>query len=243
LRWSAIVLVVGLLGLGACGGRSSSTSTGTSPASAERTHLESRLRASLEAPTSELASARGLDDCVVQQTRGLPLASLRKLVTAQSDRPVTNPLLARCVEQGKGLSWIRGAIADSVAGNLSPSTPPKLSHCVIVGVDQLTPEELAAALRKGANGDRSYSIQLGRRIALECIQKPGLFDAYRQLLVSGIRGSLQRRHLPPAFTQCVANKASHMSPAQLATLIQGGPAVENAYGRRLGRECRVGPSA
>jgi hypothetical protein len=47
--------------------------------------------------------------------------------------------------------------------------------------------------------------------------------------VSGIRGSLQRRHLPPAFTQCVANKASHMSPAQLATLIQGGSAVENAY--------------
>jgi hypothetical protein len=62
-------------------------------------------------------------------------------------------------------------------------------------------------------------------------------------LVGGIRSTLQRRHLPPAFTQCVLNKASHMTPAQLATLIQGGPAVENAYGQKLGRECRVGPSA
>ncbi len=34
-----------------------------------------------------------------------------------------------------------------------------------------------------------------------------------------------------------------MSPARLATLVQGGSAVENAYGEKLGRECRAALSA
>jgi hypothetical protein len=254
VRHFGVLIVLGLLGLGACGGGGGSTTgsnaagsktspTRTTAASPERTRLESALRASLEAPGSQLAGARDLDECVVQQSSALPLTSLRKLVTAQSDRPVADPLLARCVAQGKGVSWIRGAIAASVAGNLPPSTPPRFSHCMIAGVDRLTPAQLAAALQKGANGDESYSVRLGRRIALGCVQAPGVFDEYRKLFLSGIRATLERRHLPPAFVQCVLNKAGAMSPKTLATLIQGGSAVENAYGQKLGRECRVAPSA
>jgi hypothetical protein len=237
--------MLGLLALGgACGGSSGSSSTSTHPsaASAERARLESRLRSSLEAPTSELASARDLDSCVLEQAHGLPLPTLRLLATSDQVS-VADPLLARCVAQGKGLSWIRGAIAASVAGNLPSSTPPKFTHCMIAGVDGLTPADLAAALRKGATGDRSYSVRLGRRIALECVQKPDVFAAYLPLFLTGIRASLERRHLPRAFVQCVVDKAGKMSPQTLTTLIQGGSAVENAYGQKLGRECHAAPSA
>ena len=250
MRQFGVVIALGLLGLGACGGgtgsnpaRETSSTTRTSAASPERTRLESALRSSLEAPGSQLAGARDLDECVVQQASTLPLASLRKLVTAQTDRPVADPLLARCVEQGEGVSWMRGAIAASVGGNLPSSTPPKFTHCMIAGVDRLTPAHLAAALRKGATGDESYSVRLGRQIALECLQKPSVFDAYRKLFLTGIRASLEGRHLPPAFVQCVLDKAGKMSPQTLTMLIQGGSAVENAFGQKLGRECRVAPSA
>jgi hypothetical protein len=243
VRPVGIVIVLGLLGLGSCGGSTSSTTTSTSPSSAERTRLESELRSSLEAPTSELASARDLDDCVVQQASRLPLASLRKLVTAETDRPVADPLLARCVAQGKGLTWIRGTIATEAAGKLPPSTPPAFTRCMIAGVDALTPAKLAAALQNGASGDQTYSVRLGQRIALQCIQQPGLFEQYRKVLVSGIRQTLQGRHLPTAFVQCVLNKANRISPAQLTTLVQGGPGVQNAYGEKLGRACRAAPSA
>jgi hypothetical protein len=247
----AIVLgLLGLLGLGACGGGAGSSTAGsktsttrTAAASPERARLESALRASLEAPSSQLAGARDLDECVVQQASALPLASLRKLATAQTDRLVADPLLARCVARGKGVSWIRGAIAASVAGNLPSSTPPRFSHCMIAGVDQLTPAQLAAALQEGANGDESYSVRLGRRIALGCLGQPGVFGEYRKLFLSGIRATLERRHLPPAFVQCVLNKAGKMSPQTLTKLIEGGSAVENTYGQKLGRECRAGPSA
>jgi hypothetical protein len=245
VRHFGVVIVLGLLGLGACGGGagSTTTTTRTSAASPERTHLESELRSSLEAPSSPLAGARDLDECVVQQASTLPLTSLRRLVTAQTDRPVADPLLARCVEQGKGVSWMRGAIAASVAGNLPSSTPPKFTHCMIAGVDGLTPAQLAAALRKGATGDESYAVRLGRGIALGCVQQPGVFEEYRKMFLSGIRATLQRRHVPPAFVQCVLDKAGRMSPQTLAMLIQGGSTVENAFGQKLGRECRVAPSA
>jgi hypothetical protein len=203
----------------------------------------SELRTSVEAPTSELASAHDLDECVVQQASGLPLAKLRKLVSANTDRPDADPLLARCVAQGKGLSWIRGAIATSVTGQLPASTPPAFIHCALAGVDQLTPAQLAAALQKGATGDQAYSVRLGERIALVCIQKPGIFEQYRKQVVIGIRETLARRHLPAPFVQCVLEQANHISPSELATLVQGGPGVENAFGQKLGRACRGGPSA
>jgi hypothetical protein len=237
------VIVLGLVGLGACGGGAGSTSTRTSTTSAERTRLLSQLRSSVEAPSSELASAHDLDECVVQEAGGLPLARLRKLVTANTDRPDADPLLARCVEQGKGLSWIRGAIATSVTGQLPASTPPAFIRCALAGVDRLTPAQLAAALEQGASGNQAYSVRLGERIALVCIQKPGIFEEYRKQVVIGIRQTLARRHLPAPFVQCVLNRANHMSPADLAGLVQGGPGVENAFGQKLGRECRAAPSA
>jgi hypothetical protein len=243
VRHFGIVFVVGLLGLGACGGGGkSSTQTTTSAASAERTRLESQLRSSLEAPTSELASARDLDSCVLDEAREMPLPTLRRL--AASDQvAVADPLLARCVAQGKGLSWIRGAVATTVTGQLPASTPPAFIHCALAGVDRLTSAQLATALQRGASGNQAYSVRLGQRIALLCIQKPGIFEQYRRQLVIGIRESLAGRHLPAPFVQCVLNRANHISPVQLATLVQGGPGVENAFGQKLGRECRGVPSA
>ena len=233
------MIAAALLGLTACGGSGSSSSTRTSAASAERTRLETQLRSSLEAPGSELAGARDLDECVVQQANGLPLASLRTLVTAPTDRPVADPLLARCVAQGKGLSWIRGAIAGAAAGALSPSTPPSFTHCMVAGVDQLTAAQLSAALQSAATGDQSASLRLGQGVALACVQKPGIFEIYRGFVVSGIRNSLQRRHLPPAYERCLLKKAGETSPRQLATIIEGSPGVSKAFGEKLAQGCRA----
>ena len=70
-----------------------------------------------------------------------------------------------------------------------------------------------------------------------------MFEEYRELFPSGIRATLQRRHVPPAFAQCVLDKAGRMSPQTLAMLIQGGSAVENAFGQKLGRSSLEAPSA
>ena len=54
---------------------------------------------------------------------------------------------------------------------------------------------------------------------------------------------MRRRHVPPAFVRCVLDRAGRMSPQTLAMLIQGGSAIENTFGQKLGRECRAAPSA
>jgi hypothetical protein len=201
--------------------------------------LEAELRSSLEAPTSPLSRARELDECVVQQAGGLPLASLRNLATSNPGVSEVDPLLARCVALGKGLSWVRGVIADVVAGKLPPPIPVDFTRCVVAGVDTLSPAQLAAALNQGATGNQSSSRRLGQGIALACVEKPAIFAHWRGLWVSGIQHSLQGHHLPAKFVQCVLGKAGQIDAAQLTTLVQAGSAAENAYGQRLGRACRA----
>jgi hypothetical protein len=237
------LILVGLLSLSACGGAShSSSTTRTSAASAEQTRLLSELRAGLEDPTSPVANVRDLDECIVQQAKRLPLASLRKLASANAGTADTNPLVARCVAQGKGLSWVRGVIANVVGGKLPPPIPANFSTCVVAGVNQLTPAQLAAALNKGATGDQSYSRKLGQRIALDCIQKPAVFAQWRKLWVAEIRRSLQGHHLPAPFVQCVLGKAGQIGAKPLVKLVQSGTGAETAYGEKLGRECRASVS-
>ncbi len=234
--------VAGVVGLTACGGgagHSGSTTTRTSATSAEQTRLLSQLRAGLAAPTSPLAGVTDLDDCIVEQARGLPLSSLRKLAAANVSTAVTDPLLARCVAQGKGLPFVRGVIADVVAGKLPPPIPASFSRCVVASVDTLTPAQLATALNQGSTGDQAYSRALGRRLALACVQKPAVFAQWRRLWVEGIRRSLQGHHLPAAYLQCVLGKAGQIGSAELVKLVQSGSAAETAYGRQLGRECRA----
>jgi hypothetical protein len=238
-----IALLVGLLLATACGGgtshpQHSTTKTQTSAASTERTRLLSELRSGLEAPASPVANVSDLDDCIVQQASGLPLATVRKLATANPDASITDPLLARCVAQGKGLSFVRGVIADVVAGKLPPPIPAAFSRCVVAGVDTLTPAQLAAALNQGATGNQSYSRRLGQRLALACVEKPSVFAQWRKLWVAGIRRSLNGQHLPAAFEQCVLAKADRIGGADLVKLVQEGSAAETAYGQKLGRECR-----
>lgn len=236
----AALLLIALIGLGGCGGgSSSSTTTRASAANPERTRLLSDLRASLEAPTSPVAQESDLDDCIVQQARGLPLARLRTLAAANVSTSVTDPLVARCVAQGKGLSFVRGVIADVVAGKLPPPIPASFSNCVVAGVDTLTPAQLAAALNKGATGNQSYSRALGQRLALACVQKPGVFEQWRKLWVEGIGKTLQGHQLPAAFVHCVLGKAGQIGPSELVKLVQSGTAAETAYGRQIGRECRA----
>ncbi len=236
----AIVILVGLLSVSACGGAShSSSTTRTSAASAERTRLVSELQAGLEAPESPVANVRDLDACIVGEARALPLATLRKLATsANVSTSDTNPLVARCVAQGKGLTWVRGVIAGVVSGKLPAPIPTEFRRCVVAGVGKLTPAQLAAALNKGANGNQDYSRRLGRRIALDCLGKPHVFAQWRKLWLDGIRRSLAGRHLPAAFTQCVLDKAGQIGAAELVKLVQSGSAAETAYGEKLGRECR-----
>ena len=244
----AIVIVIGLLSVSACGGASHSSSTThtsaasathTSAGSAERTRLVSELQSSLEAPESPVANVRDLDECIVAEARAMPLPTLRKLATSDNvSTSDTNPLVARCVAQGNGLAWVRGVIAGVVSGKLPAPIPTEFRKCVVAGVGQLTPAQLAAALNKGANGNQDYSRRLGQRIALDCLKKPHVFAQWRKLWLDGIRRSLSGRHLPAAFTQCVLGKAGKIGPAALIKLVQSGSAAETAYGEKLGRECR-----
>jgi hypothetical protein len=237
----ALAVVIGLVGLSACGGGSSksSSATHTSTASAERTRLESQLRSTLESPTSPVAAARDLDECLVGQAGSLPLATLHEL--ASSDANVGRqaaPLVAHCMSQGKGVTWFRGVIAGSVAGRLAPPIPAAYNKCVVTGVGRLSPQQLATALSRATAGEGSYARRLGRNIGFSCVQKPAVFAQFRKLWLGGIRHSLQGHHLPAAFTQCVLTKAGQIGPTQLIKLLQAGSAAETAYGQKLGRECR-----
>jgi hypothetical protein len=236
----AALLLIAVIGLGACGGASSSSTTArTSAPSPERTRLLSQVRAGLEAPTSPVANVHDLNDCIVRQARGLPLSRLRKLAAANVSTSVTDPRLARCVAQGKGLSFMRGVIADIVVGKLPPPVPAAFDRCVVAGVDTLTPTQLATALNQGSTGDQSYSRALGKRLALACVQKPAVFAQWRSLWVAGIRRALAGHHLPAGYVKCVLGKAGRIGSAELVKLVQSGTAAETAYGRELGRECRA----
>jgi hypothetical protein len=228
-----------LLGLSACGSDShSSSTTRTSAANPEQTRLLAQLRSSLEDPSSPVANVRDLDDCIVQQAKRLPLARLRKLAAGDVGIADTNPLVAQCVAQGKGLSWVRGVIGGVVAGKLAAPVPVAFRKCLLAGVGELTPAQLAAALNKGANGNQSYSRHLGQQIALACVKKPAVFGPFRKLWVANIRRSLNGRHLPAAFVQCVLDKAGQIKASQLIKLVQSGATAETAYGEKLGRACR-----
>ena len=233
-------MVLAALAVSACGGGShGSSGTRTSAANAERTRLLSELRSSLESPTSSVANVRDLDECIVQQARTLPLAGLRKLAAANVGASVTDPLVARCVARGKGLTWVRGVIARVVAGKLSAPIPAVFRRCVVAGVGTLTPVQLARALNQGAAGNQAYSRRLGRRLAMSCLKKPAVFAQWRKLWVEEIRRSLNGRHLPAAFVRCVLGKAGQIGASELLGLVQAGSAAESAYGEKLGRECRL----
>jgi hypothetical protein len=242
MRWGGLILA-GLLSVvvSACGGdspSSSSSTTRTAAATPEQARLLSELRSGLENPTSPVAHVHDLDDCIVQQAKGLPLATLRKLGAGDVGIADTNPLVARCVAQGKGLSWVRGVIASVVSGKLPPPVPAAFSKCLLAGVNKLTPDQLATALNRGANGNQAYSRRLGRQIALACVKKPAVFGPWRKLWLAEIRRSLNGRHLPAAFVQCVLDKAAKIGATQLIELVQAGSAAETAYGEKLGRACR-----
>ncbi|HET6870016.1 MAG TPA: hypothetical protein VFH80_29145 [Solirubrobacteraceae bacterium] len=237
-----IVILVGLLSLSACGGSShsstSSSTTHTAAANPEQTRLLSELRSGLEDPSSPVANVRDLDECIVQQAKRLPLASLRKLAAGDVGTGDTDPLVARCVAQGKGLSWVRGVVAGVVAGKLTPPIPDAFRKCVVAGVGTLTPAQLSAALNQEATGNQALSQRLGRRLALTCIKKPGIYEQWRKLWVGEIRSSLNGRQLPASFVQCVLHKAGQIGATDLIKLVQAGSAAETAYGEKLGRACR-----
>jgi hypothetical protein len=235
-----ILALVALFGVSACGGASSSSSTThTAAANPEQTRLLSELRSGLEDPSSPVANVRDLDECIVQQAKRLPLASLRKLAGGDVGTGDTDPLVARCVAQGKGLGWVRGVVANVVAGKLTPPIPDAFRKCVVAGVDTLTPAQLSAALNQEATGNQALSRQLGRRLALTCIKKPAIYGQWRKLWVAEIRRSLNGRHLPAAFVQCVLHKAGQIGATDLIKLVQAGSAAETAYGEKLGRACRA----
>jgi hypothetical protein len=235
----AILILVGVLSVSGCGGASSSSSTTrAAAANPEQTRLLSELRSGLEAPSSPVATVRDLDDCIVQQAKRLPLVSLRKLAAGDVGTADTDPLVARCVAEGKGLNWVRGVVAGVVAGKLTPPIPDSFRKCVVAGVGTLTPAQLAAALNQEAAGNQALSRRLGRGLALTCIKKPAIFGQWRKLWVAEIRRSLNGRHLPAAFVQCVLGKAGKIGATELVKLVQAGPAAETAYGEKLGRACR-----
>ncbi|MBV9801698.1 MAG: hypothetical protein JO130_00845 [Solirubrobacterales bacterium] len=240
MRRRLALTFVALLGLSACGGSTQhSTTTRTTAADAERTRLLSSLRTSLDAPTSPLANVEDLDNCIVQQAKALPLASLRTLASASVNTEVTDPLLARCVEQGKGLAFVRGVMADIVSGKLPPPVPAAFTSCVVAGVDKLTSAQLALALNQSATGSQTATRQIGERISVACIEEPPVFAQWRKELIGEIRHVLNGHHLPASYVNCVLGKAGQIRPQQLVKLAQSSSAAETAYGQELSHECRA----
>lgn len=173
------------------------------------------------------------------QRRRLPLASLRTLASYSVTTAVTDPLLARCVAQGKGLGFVRGVIADVVSGRLPPPIPAAFSRCVAAGATRLTPGQLAAALDQSATGSQADSRRIGQRVASACIQKPAIYAQWRKMWVGMLRHILDGHHLRQAYVNCVLGRAGQIRPLELVKLGQSGSAAETAYGHKLGHECQA----
>ncbi len=196
----------------------------------------------MESTQSTVAGIGDLEDCIVQNAGELPLAQLRAVALPQVASSVTDPLVAHCVASGKGVSVVRQAIANVVAGKLPAPIPASFARCVVSGVHTLTAVQLARAINSSSTTDQAYARQLGQRLALACIRRPAVFAAWRRLWLVSVRNSLrQGRQLTPAFRQCVYQKASHVKPNQLIKLMQGGLTAQTGYGRHLGELCRAAP--
>ncbi len=256
-RLIVVLVTVLALGLSACGGgggtttgtgttsgAGASTGTGTttraaSASGSERSKLLAQLRANVESPGSTVSGETDLDSCIVEQAGKLPLAQLRAVASSQAGGSVTNPLVARCVALGRGLAFVRAAIADVVAGKLPAPVPANFTRCVVNGVHALSAQQLARAVNGASATDQAYARHLGEELAIDCIGQPAIFVQWRQLWLGNVRRSLQGHNLSAAFKRCALAKAARISPAELKKLVTAGSAAETAYGRRLGRECRA----
>jgi len=241
------LLVLGLaavIPLSACGGggshATSSPSTSSPAPPPERTRLLTQVRSNLQASLSMMPEVTDLEDCVVGEAGKLPLSQLRVVASPRAGSSVTDPLLAHCVALGKGLEFVRGAIADVVAGKLPAPVPASFTRCVVAGVHALSAAALARAIDSSSSTGQAYARGVGERLALGCIRRPAVFAAWRRLWIGRVRRSLQAgRRLTPAFRTCALHKASNITAAQLIKIVQGGPAAETGYGRHLGELCRT----
>jgi hypothetical protein len=184
-----VLASVAVLGLSACGGSSSHTastrtasgSTSAPGSSPGRTKLLAELRANMESTQSTVAGVSGLEDCIVQQAGKLPLSQLRAVASPQVASSVTDPLVAHCVAAGKGVSVVRHAIAEVVAGRLPAPVPANFTKCILSGVSTLSAAQLARAINSSAGADQAYARDIGERLALACIQRPAVFASWRRV--------------------------------------------------------------
>lgn len=227
-RWCVAVVLVGLLT--ACGGSSSSA--------AERTKLVNKLSSQTKALPPDLGQ------CVDQGAKALPISQLRDLANAgdnpsQSTRHTALQILTGCLSAGKGVSTFRSAIVREVSSTVPATVPASFKACLEARANTITSGQLSTVLSafvtQGAATARASGERLGRSLARQCLDQPGVLGALKTMFLSPIRQFVKTSHYSAAFRNCVLHKAERISLAQLRKFALN-PAGARAAGVAIGRD-------
>ena len=153
-------------------------------------------------------------------------------------------LVAACALAGCGgsssSSGDRSKLLSQLSSALSASgVPADLSSCVSQQAQSLpTPQLRALAESAGPASTNSppATKQLAARLTSQCVAQGKGVDVLHRAIVGSIIAQAPS-NLPPAFTNCLVQKANTLSPATLSGLIgleSQGQAVVQAQARQLG---------
>jgi hypothetical protein len=213
-----------------CGGSGSS--------GAERTRLIHRLAA--QSSSSSLPA--DLRSCILDKAGTLPLSQLHALAYAGANpapgiKSVGIQLVTSCIQEGKGLSAVRSLIAQRVAGTMSPNLPAAFRSCVARRAGSLPAAEIAQFIStyetSGASAVRAQGEQVGRGLAIQCLNEPGALASLRTLFLRPLRQLAQSSRFPKSFRECVLHKAEQISSARLKQFALH-PQTASIIGRALG---------
>lgn len=226
-----LALVVAAL-LAACGGSGAS--------SAERTRLANEVAGQL----GTARVPRDLASCITQQSRRLPLASLRKLARAGSNpspstKQLGEHLFVACIEQGKGVAAIHEQIVQSMLQSLPSTTPRAFTSCLADKANAIKPGELASLVFAASRGQSSAVQAQGRRLgfafAEQCFETPAMRPVLLGLVLAPLQRELDNGHYSAAFKTCLVGKVRMIPSADLVHLALD-PAGANASGVAFGRK-------
>jgi hypothetical protein len=161
---------------------------------------------------------------VDQGARALPIAQLRDLANAgsnpsQATKQTALRILTRCVSSGKGVSAFRSAIVREVSSRVPAAVPASFKACLEAKANSVTSDQLSTLLSafvtEGAATARAAGERLGRSLARQCLDQPGVLNALKTMFLTPIRHFVKTSHYSAAFRNCVLHKAERIPLAQL----------------------------
>lgn len=210
---------------------------GSSASSTERTHLTHKLTTQLRTAgvPSDLAS------CVTQQSRGLPLASVRELARGGAAPSGASKqgrqLFATCVTQGKGVSWLRAKLTQSVQQGNQLGISPAFTTCVDQKMNAIQPSELASLLfpASATQADaEARGKRFGIRLADQCLAEPALRPVLLGLFLAPTERGLKAAHYSAAFKRCLIGKLRNIPSSELVKMAAD-PSAARSIGTQFGR--------